>query len=491
MRSPALLAALALTSGCALDPLTSSPPETCSEARRLPSGLCCPAWSRASAGGSCDARKFSRSTSSDAVGEGGVARVIELAIDASGQGIAAWQHVDGTGARAAVAEEQPGGAWSLRTPGDALPGSGTSLDIAAGPDGSAIVAWKQTEGESGMIFASARSSEGAWADPADLADRVSFLPTAYEPRLATRSSGETLLVWNQRTSSGYGVALARRASSGAPWELPNAADDVLSPPLFFSNAPQIAVNERGDALVTWYQSTGGPLLVRASERFGDGGSFSRPGPDDILSAPGAPVDSHPIANPIPAVGPSGEAAIIWTQEDGAGAIPVYLATRSPDGVWQKPADLTDSFSTPAGIARCPQIAFGPGGELYVVWYQDQGDGDRVYAARRSPAGEWLETGRSPAMLSTAGAVAFTPALAVGSGGAALVVWIEQAGDRSRAAARRTGSGEAWGPLEVLSPDDAGDATSPAAVIAGPSERALVAWSQGDLTSSPVFFATVE
>jgi hypothetical protein len=261
--------------------------------------------------------------------------------------------------------------------------------------------------------------------------------------------------------------------------------------LFFSNAPQIAVNGRGDAVVTWYQSTGGPLLARASERFGEDGSFSRPGPDDVLSPPGAPVDSHPIANPIPAVGPSGEVAVVWTQENGAGSIPVYLATRSPEGAWQKPASLADSFSPPAGIARCAQPAFGPGGELYVVWYQDQGDGDRVYAARRSPSGAWIEAGTSPAMLSTAGAVGLTPALAVGPGGAALVAWTEKSGDRFRLAVRRTGAGEAWGPIEILSADSGGDVTTPAAVVAGPSDRALVAWAQGDLTSAPVFFAAIE
>jgi hypothetical protein len=490
VRHLALVAALAL-SGCALDPFSSASPQDCSEARRLPSGLCCPAWSRASAAGSCQDREFSLPTSSKAVGEGGAARVIELSIDASGRGIAAWQHVEGLTARAAIAEEDPSGAWTLRFPGAALPGTGTMLDVTAGPDGSAVVAWKQTEGESGMILTSERSPSGAWTDPSDLAARVSFLPTAYAPRLTTRSSGETLFVWNQRTSTGYGVALARRTASDAPWELPSSGDDVLSPLLFFSNAPQIAVNERGDALATWYQSTGGPLLVRASERFGEGGSFSRPGPDDIVSPPGAPVDSHPIANPFPAVGPSGEAVIVWTQENGAGAIPVYLATRSPDGVWQKPPSLNDSFSAPAGIARCPQAAFGPAGELYVVWYQDQGDGDRVYAARRSPSGAWLEAGKSPGMLSTAGETALTPALAVGPGGAALVAWTERSGDGFRLAARRTGAGEAWGSLEVLSLPEAGDVTSPAAIIAGPSERALVAWAQGDLTAAPVFFATID
>jgi hypothetical protein len=95
------------------------------------------------------------------------------------------------------------------------------------------------------------------------------------------------------------------------------------------------------------------------------------------------------------------------------------------------------------------------------------------------------------MLSTAGEVALTPALAVGLGGAALVVWTERGGDRFQLAARRTGLGEAWGSIEVLSSPEDGDVTSPAAIIAHPSERTLVAWAQGDITSAPVFFATID
>src|SRR4051812_38671537 len=100
-------------------------------------------------------------------------------------------------------------------------------------------------------------------------------------------------------------------------------------------------------------------MVYASERATADGEFSRPGKDDFLSAAGAPVDSHPVANPRPALSESGEAAVVWTQEDGKGNTPVFLATRSNQGVWTRPIGLDDSFSPAVGTARCAQLAFGP------------------------------------------------------------------------------------------------------------------------------------
>lgn len=478
------LAALALA-GCSLDSFQGAPAANCS------------VWERAQgdAGSlSCEPRSFQ--TPGGFVGDGD-ARVLELNIDANDRGVAAWPSVGDDGVtRIVVAEEQAPGQWKLREPGLALEGNGDMADISAGPDGSAAVAWRQTVAEGGRVFLSERDPQGVWRDPASMDDRMSFLPHAYEPRFAVRSSGETLLVWNQWISENFGVALARRASFGAPWEKPKSPEDVLSAKVFYSNAPRIAMNETGDALVTWYQSSGGPLMVRASERFGAEGSFSHPGPDDVISAGnfmgGGAVDSHPIANPMPAVAPNGEAAIAWTQEDGRGAIAVYLALRDASGVWAKPTDLDDTFSRPVGIARCARPVFGPGGELYVVWYQNEGIGDRVWAARRDASGKWVDGGQSPQLLSTEHLPAMTPSIAVGKDGAVLVVWVEKDGEQWRVAARRTGPSEPWGPHIVLSSESAGSAVYVAAAVSKKSGRALAGWTQGNTSDNKkVFIAHAE
>ncbi len=480
-------AAMALLGcGCRLTPFQTD--GDCPDARRTASGICCPTWTIAG-GGACERRPWTLPVEGSGLGEADV-RSLNVAIDGRGQPIASWIEATESSGRVVVAEAR-GGAFEVRSPSEALGGTAVQSDVAAGVDGAAMVVWKQQyPGSEGRVFVSEREADGAWSDPAGDGGSFSRLPTAYEPRPRFFPNGERLVVWNQWMSTGYGVATATKPP-GEDWHLPANADDVLSQHLLYSNAPQPAVNERGDAVISWYQSDGAALLAWESERFGYGGAFSRPGPTEYLSVRDAPIDSHPIANPKPALSPAGEAAVVWTQENGKGSTLVYIATRTPAGVWTKPASLDDALSPRLGYARCPQVAFAPTGDLFVVWYQDIGNGNRVLAAHRAPDGQWVEPGREPTLVSTEGRDAIFPALAIGGGGAVLATWSERQADRWVVAARRRApSGSGWGPVEVLSVTGTGDASQPAAAIGGEAEVAIVGWTQSEGAVERAYFATV-
>lgn len=498
LRTPPLFLATSiltsiLAAGCSLEP--QSVDEACPAPRRAASGECCPVWTAAE-GASCAARPFSLPTGEDGLGDGG-ARWINVAVDGLGRPSATWVVGDVEQSRMVVAETLPdsdapgGGLFALRDPSAVFEGTPVQGDIAAGPSGEIVVAWKQQlPAEQARVFVSEREPDGTWTEPTEEDDSFSFLPTAYEPHPRVFDDGERLVVWNQWMSTGYGVAVADKPPSGE-WQFPDGADDVLSQHYLFSNAPNPAINSRGDAIISWYQSGGASLLAWMSERWGHDGQFSRPGPDDYLSSPDAPIDSHPFANPKPALAEDGTGAVVWTQENGKGSTLVYLATRTSEGAWTRPDGLDDALSPRLGYARCPQIAFAPTGDLFIVWYQDTGNGDRVYAAHRSPDGAWIEPGREPTKLSTPGRQATFPTLAVGRGGAVLAAWSEREGDHWIIAARRRApEGTEWGPIEVLSPPIGGVAAQPAAAIGGEGDFAVVGWTQGDGKGDKAFFATV-
>lgn len=485
-RSPVLLTPLLLVGllGCGdLQPLSSTPT--------------CAAWTKADAGGVCRPRPWLLPAAGDTLGPIG-ARSVSAAIDGRGKSILGWE-IDAIGVSGiAVAEERAAGSFALRSPSlrvatNAVTANAAQTRVAAGESGEAVVTWSQGGGdETSYIYASSRDAEGTWSDPAGAEDSFSFLPKGFQPFVATSPRGEWILAWNQWYDVNYGVALSRRAPGGEAWSRPRSGHDVLSVPIFYSNAPQVALDSHGAGLVVWFQSTGAPLMVYASERKAAEGEFSRPAKEDFLSAPGAPVDSHPVANPRPALSESGEAAVAWTQENGKGAIAVFLATRDRQGTWTRPRDLDDSFSPALGAARCAQVAFGPGGELYVIWYQDQGDGNAVYAARRDASGRWIEgeDGAHPVRLSAPGSIAYAPALAVGPGGGVIVVFTEEAAGQSQVAARRTSAGEVpWGAEEVLSPP--GEGVADPAVAVGPGDRAIVAWAQGSFGNARIATARIE
>jgi hypothetical protein len=478
--------ALLLMTGCSLEPLALE--GACPDSHRDRSGPCCPVW-EAPDGAECAPREWVLPGADGGLGNAG-ARELNVAVDGLGRPAATWIEPGDSGDRTIVAEPD-GGGFSLRSPSAGLGGSSVQSDIAAGPDGALLVGWKQRyPGDQHRIFKSERGPGEPWVDPSDDEQLISALPTAYEPRPRIFANGERLIVWNQWMSTGYGVALARRPPGG-DWRLPKDADDVLSVHILYSNAPQPAVNAAGDALITWYQSVGGALLAWKSERFGYDGAFSRPAIDEHLSISDTPIDSHSVANTKPALSASGEAAIAWTQENGKGSVLVYMATRTPEGVWTKPASLDDALSPRLGYARCVQIAFAKAGDLFVVWYQDTGGGHRVLAAHRSPDGQWVEPGREPVTLSSPGAEAVFPTLAVGEAGGVLVAWSERRGDTWVVAARRRGpTGTEWGPVEVLSDSGGGPALQPVAAIGGPGDSAIVGWIQGAGQGEKALFATI-
>jgi hypothetical protein len=424
------------------------------------------------------------------------ARAVSAAIDGRGRAILGWE-VDAPGLSGiVVAEERAAGAFALRSPTlhvvtDATIANATQTRVAAGENGEAVVTWSQGGGnETGYIFVSSRDVKGKWQDPEAAEDALSFPPTAFQPFVIASPRGEWILAWNQWFDLNYGIAVARRPPGEAAWLRPQRGDDVLSVPIFYSNAPQVALDAQGAALIVWFQSTGGSLMVYASERKTEGGEFSHPAKDDFLSPPGAPVDSHPVANPRPALSASGEAAVVWTQENGKGAIPAFLATRDRQGLWSKPRDLDDSFSPAMGTARCAQLAFTPAGELYVIWYQDRGDGNAVYAARRDASGRWLEAGDQPVRLSAPDAIAYAPSLAVGPGGGVVAVFTEEVKGQTRIAARRAGAaGEPWRSEEMLSAP--GEIVADPVVTIGPGDRTYVAWTQGLFAEARVTTARIE
>ncbi len=479
LRSIACLLVAAFAMGCSLEPFPKR----------------CPAWSMADASGECSERAFSLPSASDAIGSTG-ARFIDVAMDGHGhghgRGIAAWQVVGEDESFLEIAEELDSGSFSLRIPTAALSGASDFHHLSADEDGGAMVSWAQGSADTWHILVSERDAGGTWHDP-NPDEPFSFEPTAYEPKSAPLSKGGWLVTWNQWDAErgGFGVAVAERASASSPWVRPKGPSDVLSPPVFFSNGPQIAQNDAGAAILTWYQSNGGPLMVYVSERSGPGQAFSRPDKAEFLSPPGASVDSTTAYDPSPALSSNGDAAVVWSQENGQGSVVIYMATRDASGSWTRPRDLQDSFSRPLAFATGAFTAFGPRGDLYVVWAEDAGKGSRIVAARRTPEGKWIESGTNPIVLSSEDAVAVEPQLAVGPKGGVIAVWSEIVGGHARIAARRTGStDEPWGPIEELSPDDGTDAVWPSVAI-GPGDRAIVGWTQGSFEGARAMIATLD
>lgn len=486
-----------LTSGCGVvdAPAQCGAAGTCdcpTERYIEASATCCPAWSKAE-NGSCEARPWQLPPQAAGLGPEGASGAT-VGLGADGLAVVSYaQPRPFDPPQIIVAEEVDEGAFALREPGAALEGGASLPTTAVDPNSRhAIVTWTQGLDTKDGIYVSERGSDGTWKDPRGTVDNLSWHEQyALRSDIVIGGSGEAILVWDQWTGQNFGIQVARQKGEGEAWQLPKDYEEVYSPKVFYSNLPFVAMNAAGDAMIAWFQSNGGPLMTWVTERRTPNDDFTHVRQEDFISPPAQPVDYvHARFNPRPAVAPDGHAVVTWAQLDGAGNIPLFIATREPDGAWTLPRSLSETFSEKDGVSRCAVPVFGPQGDLYVTWMHDPGTGYEVLFAHRSASGEWLIPGDSPLRLSAPGVFAFEPHLAVGPSGAVVVAWSEDVGGAFRVVARRFDGQSVWDEATVLSPEGAGDALDPAVAI-GKDDRAVVVWTQGPLQKEHLYVARVE
>jgi hypothetical protein len=172
-----------------------------------------------------------------------------------------------------------------------------------------------------------------------------------------------------------------------------------------SEEPQVAIAGNGVGLASWERFDGSNFRIQIRSRSATGvlGSVQ------TLSAPGADAFSSQVA-----LNATGTGIIAWTRTDAAGNDRIQAVTRSSTGV----LGTVQTLSDPLQNAESPQVAIDSNGNAIVVWERSDGTNTRIQEVQISSAG----VPGSVQTLSDGGADAFSPQVAVGGNGNALVVW---------------------------------------------------------------------
>jgi len=243
--------------------------------------------------------------------------------------------------------------------------------------GDALAVWTATTRKGLIVQSATRAAGGRWGGPVDLS---AGSRNAQAAELAVGAQGTVVAVWE---SSGIAyvrprVVLAAVREPGEDWQ----AAERLSPPAGAADAPQVAVDEQGNAIAVWTAHRArGSTRVQSSIR-PRGGSWQPHVDIAKISVP-----SHGgLAEPRIAVDARGNALAVWTDlgADLVGRSVVQSALRRSGRGWEAPVDMSPARHDSGGASA----AFDARGNAIVAWgdFSDR----RVRSATRPPGGTWAE-----------------------------------------------------------------------------------------------------
>ena len=156
------------------------------------------------------------------------------------------------------------------------------------------------------------------------------------------------------------------------WTHPTGLTDNISPDGSSAAATyhQVAMDNSGNAIITWSQSDGSTDQIFKSEY--RGGAWSHP--TDITD--NISPDGQYAWYPQVAMDDSGNAIITWQQSDGS-TLQIFMSEYR-GGTWSHPADLTDNISPDGQDAFYPEAAMDDNGNAIITWYQSDGTNDQIF-----------------------------------------------------------------------------------------------------------------
>ena len=378
----------------------------------------------------------------------------KIATDRAGNALAVWTE-GSTGARRVHAAWRPaGGDFASVGLLSADSGDADRPQVVFDEGDNALVVWTRYEGELGRVEAAFRPAGGAFG-AAQVVSAAQEGASNFDAQVAIDESA--VVVWTRQSAAGdLSVQAAFRPKGGA-----FAAQQTVSV-AGQAFEPQVAVDERGNALAVWTQEVGGSPRVFSAfrPRTGDWSASAQISPDAFDAS-----EAHV------AVDRSNNAIATWTSDaDGASSSdPTFIqaALRPAGGSF----GAAETISSETGSASKPEAVFDERGNALVAWSRFDGAHTRVEASFH-PRNGGFEVAQ---VLSPPGNDAFEPRIAVDE--SAGVVWTRTDGTNLRVQGAFRNKGGRFGAVQTLS-EPADDAFEPDIAV---DERgnALAVWTRNE------------
>ena len=174
-------------------------------------------------------------------------------------------------------------------------------------NGNAIITWQGSDGSNPQIYKSEYRS-GSWTHPSGPSDNIS--PDGYdvqESQVAMDDNGNAILTWYQFINATDFQIFKSEYRDGS-WTHPSGLNDYISPGDYIAAGPQVAMDNNGNAILTWYQSDSDSNFQIFKSEYRDGGWTHPSSITDNIS----PDGYHAVSSQV-AMDNNGNAIIVWQQ----------------------------------------------------------------------------------------------------------------------------------------------------------------------------------
>jgi hypothetical protein len=285
------------------------------------------------------------------------------------------------------------------------------------------------------------SLQATWTFPVNISAKE-----GNAPQLAVDASGNALVVWIEGRGGGENIQSSTKPFGGQ-WEAPVN----LSGASAFN--PHIVVDAVGNATAVWIQPTGNRSIVLSSTKpSGKSWSF-----------PPLPISGISASHPELMIDSAGNVTAVW-MELLEGQRIIRSSTKMFENRWI-PLNITTS-----GQSCDPQVAVDAAGILTAIWTQDVNGFDVIHSATKPYIGIW-----SPATpISALDHTAYHPKIAVDSAGNAIAIWAETIGTSVVIQSSTKTAKSGW-----EAPINLSDASSPGVIAVHPQ---IIVDSAGNATA---------
>ena len=258
----------------------------------------------------------------EVIGDAG-SQAPQVAIAANGDAVMVWL-VGDTGTTSSLwASRRSGPFWSA--PVRVVPSvkGMASPRLRVDAAGNAIAVWVERPTPRNEVHAARfTASSGTWNSPSMLNDVDA---QAYEPELAMTAGGDTIVVWTQANDAGQvtGIAARRYLAATAAW---SGAMHVQPTGASGGSLPRVVLDAASNAIAVWLQGAVGDatrLEVWAAAFDAQDAHWALP--TKLMTDPTAHIDGGESQAPRIALNAGGDAVVAWVQRSDASPEPSVWA----------------------------------------------------------------------------------------------------------------------------------------------------------------------